>query len=445
MRNCIKYNDKDIKILGGYDTVVVGGGSAGASAAISAAKGGTKTLIIEKQISLGGTSTNALVSPMMPSYVEHFENFYEIERKLIEKGCATRDSITEYVWFNPEVMAEILEEMYIGFGGDILYDTVLIDCIKENNVIKYLILMTVEGITAVEGRNFIDASGDAILTRLASVETTSGDEDGNNQMSSLRFEVGGINVDKYREYCISLNDEFSPLKTGYFFESAMVKGKKFKLEPIFQKGVEEGILKNEDLRYYQCFSLPLKEGCMTFNCPHISTLTNNTSVINRSKAIIEGRQMIHRLVGFLKTYMPGFENCFLAREASMLGIRESYRLVGKYVLTEEDYINREHFEDGIAKGDWYIDVHSASKGLVHMDKFKPGEYYEIPYRSLINSSVSNLITVGRCISTTFLMQASVRILPTVIDMGQIAGEACVYAKKYGIILNELNGSKLRKF
>jgi hypothetical protein len=342
-------------------------------------------------------------------------------------------------------MAEVLEELYLAAGGQVLYDTTVVDCIKENDQIRYLLLMTVEGIVAVEGKLFIDASGDAVLTRIAGVPTTEGDEDGNNQMSSLRFEIGGIDVEKYRAYCLTLQDEFSPLKTGYFFESAMVKGKNFKLEPIFQKGVDEGVLKEEDLRYYQCFSLPMKDGCMTFNCPHIASLKNNTSVVARSHAIVEGRQMIHRLVRFLKQYMPGFEKSYLLREASMLGIRESYRLSGTYVLTEEDYINRAHFTDGIARGDWYIDVHSASKGLVHQDKFQPGEYYEIPYRALTNQLIGNLITVGRCISTTFLMQASVRILPTVIDMGQVAGEACVYAKNNNISLNEVDGKYLRKF
>lgn len=445
MRMELKNFSETIKVIGSFDTVVVGGGCAGASAAISSAKGKNKTLLIEKMINLGGTATNALVSPMMPSYVTHFENFSEIEEMLRKKGCATRDSITEYVWFNSEVMSEVLEEIYLNAGGAVLYDSVVVDCVVEDKKITELLLMTVEGIVAVKGRHFIDASGDAILTRLANVPTVSGDEDGNNQMSSLRFELAGIDVEEYRNYCLELNDEFSPLKAGYFFESAMVKGKDFKLEPIFQKGVEAGILKEEDLRYYQCFSLPSKEGCMTFNCPHIASLKKNTNALARSLAITEGRQMIHRLVRFLKEYMPGFEGCYLLREANMLGIRESYRLIGTYVLTEEDYINRARFEDGIARGDWYIDVHSASKGLVHKGKFKPGEYYEIPYRALTNPGVENLLTVGRCISTTFLMQASIRILPTVIDMGQIAGEAAVYAEKNGIVLNAVDGKYLRKF
>lgn len=94
--------------------------------------------------------------------------------------------------------------------------------------------------------------------------------------------------------------------------------------------------------------------------------------------------MIFRLVSFLKACMPGFEHAYLIREASALGVRESYRIVGKYVLSEDDYIKRARFEDAVAKGDWYIDVHSATKGLVHMEKYQRGEYYEIPYRCLIN-------------------------------------------------------------
>lgn len=441
----IRYENKVIKVVGEYDTVIVGGGTAGASAGISSAKGGNSTLIVEKYGMLGGSQTNALVCPMMPSYVTHLDNFYEIEKRLKENGNETRDQIGEYVWFSAESMSVVLEELYLSYGGKILYDTTFIDCIKDNNMISAILVMTVEGIVAIKGSTFIDASGEAILTRSAGVPVSHGDEDGNNQMSSLRFEMAGIHVEKYRQYCLSLQDEFSPLTEGYFFESAMVKGKEFKLEPIFQKGVEEGILQEGDLRYYQCFSIPGKEGCMSFNCPHIGTLQKNTDMFARSEAMTEGRKMIQRLVTFLCSYMPGFEYAHLAQVATMLGVRESYRLIGKYILSEDDYSNQARFEDAIAKGDWYIDVHSASKGLVHKDKYTKGEYYEIPYRSLLCHEVDNMIVAGRCISTTFMMQASVRIQPTVIDIGESAGKASVYAKKHGIQVGHIDGNTLRAF
>lgn len=127
----------------------------------------------------------------------------------------------------------------------------------------------------------------------------------------------------------------------------------------------------------------------------------------------------------------------------MLGIRESWRLVGKYVLTEADYTNKARFADGVARGDWYIDVHSATKGLFHQNTYQDGEYYEIPYRSMVCDEVKNMVVAGRCISATFLMQASVRIIPTCIDMGQAAGEACAAALAGGVPLNAIDGAGLR--
>ena len=127
----------------------------------------------------------------------------------------------------------------------------------------------------------------------------------------------------------------------------------------------------------------------------------------------------------------------------MLGIRESWRLEGEYILTEDDYTNQARFDDGIARGDWYIDVHSATKGLFHQNTYHDGDYYEIPYRSLVCAAVPNLVTAGRCISATFLMQASIRILPTVIDIGQAAGTACVLSMRTGTPLQQLDGRTLR--
>lgn len=425
-----------------YDTIVIGGGTAGAVAAISAARGGNKVLIIEKSLALGGAAVNALVNPMMESFVKHGQIFYEIEKRLQEKGMTTRDGIMEYVYSTVEMKALVLEEMFLECGGKILYDAVLTDCEVEDHKIKRIYVTTGNGVMAIEADQFVDATGDAVLSRMAGVECSAGDENGNNQMSSLRFEMGGIDVEKYRNYCLSLQDEFSPLTHGYFWESAMVRGKNFKLEPLFREGIEKGYLKEEDLVYYQCFSIPNQPGCMTFNCPHISSLKKNTDAWERSRAISEGHQMIFRMVRFLQALMPGFEHAYLIREATALGVRESYRILGKYVFSEEDYLKRARFEDAVAKGDWYIDVHSATNGLVHMDKYQKGEYYEIPYRCLINHQIKNMLTVGRCISTTFLAQASIRIQPTVIDMGESAGKACAAAHRESMELNEFDGKNL---
>lgn len=445
MEKMVEYRGRAVPLLGEWDTVIVGGGPAGASAGISSARGGCSTLIVDKNIRLGGTAVNALVTPMMKSFTGHHTNFFDIERKLGELGYATRDELgTEMLWFTPEALAQALEELYTQAGGEILYDAALSDCVVKNGAIRCLIVTTVQGLGAVAGKHFVDASGDAVLLRAAGAPTAHGDEHGNNQMSSLRFEMGGIDVERYRAYVMSLHDTYSIFPRGYFYESAMVGGRGFVLEPLFRRGVEDGMLREEDLRYFQTFSLPGKPGCLSFNCPHLAALTNNTGALARSRAVVQGHAMIQRLVRFLQRYMPGFEGAYLLQEASMLGIRESYRLAGQYVLTENDYTSQARFADGVARGDWYIDVHSATEGLFHHNTYQDGDYYEIPYRSMVCGAVKNAVAAGRCISATFLMQASVRIIPTCLDVGQAAGEACVYAQKNEMPLNEIDGAALRE-
>lgn len=440
----VSYGDKCINIVYDVDTVVLGGGTAGAVAAISAARGGNKTLVIEKTISLGGTQTNSLVCPMMPTYVETFNINKEIINQLEEEGCITNDGQTKSSWFNTEDLSYVLQEKILQEGGQILFDAHFYDVILEEDKINYILVNTCEGTLAIKGKNFIDASGDALLSRACNIPTVSGNEEGKNQMVSFRFEMGGIDVVRLMDYMKSLGDNFCKSDDPRFYEIAMEKNKNFVLEPIFKKGLEDGVLEEEDLRYFQAFTIPNKNGVMSFNCPHIPGVDKNTSVVLRSEAIIKGRRMIRRLIAFLNNYIPGFEGAFLLREASQLGVRESYRIVGKYVLSEEDYLNRSRFEDGIARGDWYIDVHTHNNKSLAREEYKRGEYYEIPYRSLISNEISNIITVGRCISTTFLMQASVRIQPTLRDLGQIAGEACVMSVKDKVDLNKINGKYLRK-
>lgn len=443
----VTFAAQEVPVRGTYDTVVVGGGTAGASAAISAAREGNQVLVVERGVALGGTPVQALVSPMMPSWVPmHEENFRLIEQRLQARGLTTREDggVMGYVWFTPEALAESLEDLLLEAGGETLYNATLVGCVKneDGSRVEAVVVATVEGLMALRARQFVDATGDAALSRAAGVPAEAGDDEGNNQMASLRFEMGGIDVEAYRAYCLSLGDEFSPLTSGYFWESAMVAGKGFKLEPKFREGVEKGLLKEDDLVYYQCFSLPGEPGCMAFNCPHLPALKKNTDAFARSEALAEGRRKTRRYVNFLRACMPGFEHAFLIRQATMLGVRESWRIRGTYVFTQDDYLARARFDDAVAKGDWYIDVHSATKGLVHMDKFARGEYYEIPYRCLTNQVVRNMLTVGRCISVNFLAQASVRIQPTVIDMGDSAGKACARALKAGVELADFDGRGL---
>jgi hypothetical protein len=440
----VAFFGRDIPVLYEMDCVVVGGGTAGAATAISALEEKMTTLVVEKTISLGGTQTNSLVSPMMPTHVKAQRVNRLIIERLQQENIETNDGTTTCSWFNVEALSYVLDQLITEREGKILYDTNFIDCIKNQERITHIVVNTCNGLAAIKGKTFVDATADASVSRTAGVAVDSGNEDGQNQQISFRFEMGGIDIPEVRKFILSQNETFCKIENPDFFEIAMVPNKGHVLEPFFRKGLANGDLTEEDLRYFQAFTQPGKPTVMSFNCPHIPGIYQTTDPKLRSEAVIKGREMIRRLVHFLPKYIPGFEKAFLLKEATQLGIRESYRIIGQYVLTEEDYLSRARFADGIARGDWYIDVHSVKKEDVEKPKYARGEYYEIPYRSLVAHEVSNLIVVGRHISSSFLMQASLRIQPTVRDMGQAAGLACAYSVQHSIALNQLDGSVIKQ-
>lgn len=434
----ISYFNRNIPVLYDVDTCVCGGGTSGVCAAIMAARSGVKTLILEKGIVLGGSQTQALVLPFMPTFVADSDTplITEIKNIMKAEGIEMNDQTTDFGWFNPEKIAFIYDKLFKDAGGEVLYNGTLIDSIVENGEIEYIIAHTIQGLVAIKAKNFIDATGDAVLSRLSGIRVSDGyEKTGKNQPMSFRFEVGGIDLQRVYEYMESLKCKWCSTKPPYY-EIAMARGRdiKYDLEPLFIKGYENGELTLEDIEYFQGFTIIGKPGYMSMNCPEIPACYKSTKAKDVSKAIVLGREMIQRLIKFLKRNFPGFENAFLAREASMIGTRESFKVIGKYLMTEKDYYERKTFIDAVAKTAWYIDAHGEKVG----DYLEKGEYYEIPYRALVTNEVKNLIVAGRCISVTFIIQASMRIQPTCMSIGEAAGIAAAYSVKNGISLNEID-------
>jgi len=196
---------KDIPVAGSYDVIVVGGGTAGAFAAISAAENGVKTLLIERLGFLGGSATAAQVVPMMHTHIPGNPASSYIDKNIrnymIRKNYAARDLHGNDGWFNPEMLKFILEKKYIESDGDIRYDTEFIDTIVEDQQIKGVIVHNKEGYQIYLADVFIDATGDADLAYNAGVPCEKGNEkDGKNQAVSLRFMLGNIDLKRFEKY-----------------------------------------------------------------------------------------------------------------------------------------------------------------------------------------------------------------------------------------------------
>lgn len=441
----IKYAGKEIPILYNVDVCVCGGGPSGTAAAINAAKNGAKTVLIERGIALGGLAVLGCVYPFMDTHAPNSDTPYvaEIKKRLIEKNIYPYDGVTQQTWHNPEVLALIYDEMCEEYGVNILYETVLIDAIAKNKKISACIVQTIAGLAAIKAKIFIDSTGDAYLSRNVGVDYERGyEKTGNNQPLSFRFEMGGIDIDKlYKYVAIDLQEDWCKSKPPYFeIAEAMHRTQRYKLEKLMADGVESGELSQEEAEYMQAYSIIGKNGVMSCNFPEVPVKFKSTDPIEYSKAVTYGRKMMRNMANYLVKHLPGFENAYISREAAILGARESWRIKGKYYLVEDDYHNQSKFPDAVCRTAWFIDAHGEKVS----EKLPKGAFYEIPYRSLITEKISNLIVTGRCISASFILQASMRIQPTCMSIGEAAGIAANFSLKNNIEPNMVEWDKIPK-
>ena len=150
-----------------------------------------------------------------------------------------------------------------------------------------------------------------------------------------------------------------------------------------------------------------------------------------------------QLMNFVKKYMKGFENTYLVDVGSYIGVRESRRIIGEYKLTRDDVLHARKFPDAIAAGSARIDIHNVKGAWSELIAPPEGEYYQIPYRCIFVKGLNNVLTVGRCISTTHDAQGATRMVPTTIAVAQGAGTASALSLKSGRKLRDIDVTELQ--
>ena len=165
---------------------------------------------------------------------------------------------------------------------------------------------------------------------------------------------------------------------------------------------------------------------------------NATDAEELTNAEVLAQQQVMYLVDFLKRFVPGFENSYLVESGNTLGIRETRRLVGKYVLSGTDAINCVHFDDDVACGSYMIDIHDPHGKRKAIGGDILGTCYGIPYRSLVSKRIKNMLVCGRCISADHVAHASTRIQGTCCMTGQAAGTAAALAVRNNASVNDID-------
>jgi hypothetical protein len=414
-----------------YDVIVTGGGTAGALAAIASGRMGMKTLLIESNGYVGGTGTGGIVSPMMSNHKDDYIS--DLNNEIILKLKETGDGFGN--WFNPEVLKYVLERMIVEAGVKIRYYSNTFQIVKKEKLINSILVQSKSGVEEFKGKIFIDSTGDADISRLSGIKIAKGNKNVINQPISLRFIMSNINVSEFSSYVEKLGQKHE-LDVNEF-STAHTKDGKFPLQPIFEEAVKNGDLQEEDARYFQCFSIPGRSSDLTFNCPEIFQQLDGSSVEDLTTAQIVGKQKIFRYVKFLKT-LPGFKSSYLSLIAPLVGVRESVRIQGKYVLTGKDILTYKKFDNRILSSNYPVDIHNLSNDEAdYIEKLRSNvnaleSYYDIPSDIMLCNEIDNLIVAGRCVSTDFIAQSAIRIQNICRGMG----EAAAYMAYMSIIKNK---------
>ena len=434
-----------------YNVVVIGGGPAGAVAAIAAARQGVKVLLVEQNGYLGGMLTGAGVGPQMTFHAGNTQVVRgipdEIISRLQELGLSPghmedfvgyASSVTP---FDAEGMKLILETMAAEAGVQLLYHTVYTGCAVENGSITKVKLYSKSGFFDVTADVFLDCSADADLATHAGVSSVYGRESDNlAQPMTMNIKVTNVDREKVMAYVKSnQNDMLSTIPFD-------------RLELIPRTGIQGAYAVIKSAKTKGEFDVD-RDMVLCFETNNPGEFILNMSRIVRKSAIdpfqlteaeMEGRRQAHLIVAFMRKYIPGFEYCRIVSTGPSIGIRESRKINGCYKLTAEDLLDNRMFSDAIAMGGYPIDIHSPDGAAMKHRFLKTGSWYSIPYRCLITNEVNNLIVAGRCISTTHEACAAIRVTPIVMAIGQAAGTAAAQSVLSGQFANQLDTEMLRK-
>lgn len=445
MGNCINWDS--IPAYLSADVVVCGGGSAGAFAAMAAAEEGADVLLVESQGYLGGSAVGALVMPYMTVRVPGEPRCSRFHNELDRRIRAYHQEKHIGNSFDPVIHGILLEEMCRESGVRILLHACVCGVQKEKDRICAVAAACKDGIRKIEGKIFIDCTGDGSLSVLAGAGYDAGHpKTGVNQPMSLRYFVDGVDKEALGEFLDSFGDPDNARsgKAGGGLFGCVLERRESALKPLFLQAIEAGDLDRQSMAYWTMFEIPGRRDGLAFNNPEFFDLTDACDPLQLTELQMRGRAFIRRELEFYKKYLKGFDDAYISSVSVVPGIRESRRIHTKYMLTGMDVLGQKKFPGAISQCNYPVDVHGGADlfqdDLPEGDPKKP--WYEIPYDCLVSADLDNLLVAGRCIGADFVAQSSIRIQICCHSMGEAAGIAAALCTERKELPGRLAGEEV---
>lgn len=435
---------KNLPVRLEVDVLVVGGGPSGITAALAAAEDGLNVTLIDSRSFVGGNMTiglpvlgflgqkgNQIIKGIPQKFIDRLK---EKDAASEHRPCPLHMSLT---LVEPEAVKNVGLEMLVESGVNVLLYTFFAGVVMDGDTIQGVIVESKSGREVILAKTVIDCTGDADVAFRAGVACEQGNEQGGVQPPTLMFCLGGVDTEKLR---LSIAEEPRTYLTDFIPNEYFGQNNQFivvGLRSLIDKARQDGL------------SLPtertivitgLREGEVWVNMTRVNGV-DGTNPASLSFGEYEGRKQIIDIQKYLISYVPGFENAHFTKMAPFIGIRETRRIVGKYVMTAEDVLGCARFDDAIAVASYPLDLHHPQGGGCTLEWC--GDCYDIPYRSLIPEKVENLIVAGRCISTTHEAMSAIRVMAPCMAMGEAAGRAAKIAVRNQIKPSEVNVKHLQ--
>ncbi|TJZ62941.1 FAD-dependent oxidoreductase [Sphingobacterium olei] len=426
------------------DVLVVGGGPSGIIAAQAAASDGLKVALIDNRSFVGGNMTiglpilgflgqkgNQIIKGLPQKFIDRLK---EVNAASEHRPCPLHMSLT---LVEPEAVKNIGLKMLEDAGVKVLLYVFSAGVVMDGDLLKGVIIESKSGREVILAKMVIDCTGDADVAYRAGVTCEQGNDQGGAQPPTLMFCMGGVDTEKLR---MSIAEEPRTYLTDFIPAAYFGQNNQFivvGLRSVMEKAREAG------------YHLPvertilitgLREGEVWVNMSRINGV-DGTDPESLTYGESEGRRQVEQIQRYLVDFVPGFADAHFTKMAPFLGIRETRRIVGNYVMTAEDILSCRRFDDAIAVASYPLDIHHPEGGGCTLTWC--GDSYDIPYRSLVPTKVKNLLVAGRSISTTHEAMSAIRVMAPCMAMGEAAGRAAKLAVRKNLTPAAIDVNELR--
>jgi hypothetical protein len=419
---------KQVPVIAETDVLVVGSGPGGLAAAISSARAGVDTLLIERYGCLGGNLTAVGVEGIAWYRREQTVDVegigIEFERRAKEMKATSPEPQSKSEAIHAEMFKYVADVLVAEAGVKVLLHSWVVDVIVEEDRIKGVIIHNKTGRQAILAKRVIDCSGDADLAFYADAPWVKTPKEEMLPVTVM-FSVIGVDRQRFLEYVKENPTTYRDWGKNWDIQKGGKEDELFSpyLQKPFDQARAEGVIPKDLTSIGGTWSTISEYGEATYlNMIHMTNY-DGTDVWDLTKAEMEGRYQALQAIKAMNRFVPGFEKARLRNFGMTLGVRDTRKIIGRYNLTEQDVTNQARFEDSIGIFPEFIDGY----GVLILPT--TGRYFQVPYGILVPQRIRNLLVAGRCVAGDRISHASVRNMMCCTVTGQGAGVAAAISVK----------------